>query len=277
MATNICFGTAGIPKSSSKKDSVFAIKVVKDCSLDAMELEFVRGVRLKKEKAEKIFIEKEKHNIMLSCHAPYYINLNSKEPEKITASIKRIVDSAIALNFAGGKNVVFHCGFYQDISKDVALENVIIGMKEIRKQLDELNLNHMFLRPELTGKASQIGDEFELVKICKQVSNTLPCIDFSHYFARYLGEKEFDELFVFLNENLPEFFEDIHCHLSGIEFTQKGEKKHLNFQECEINYKKVIELLIKYKCNGTVICESPSIEEDAKILKDYYLNCLKKI
>jgi len=88
------FGTAGIPISSKKRDSVNGIKRVKELGLEAMELEFVRGVNMGKETAGLVKKAAEKEEIMLSVHAPYYINLNSKESEKVKASRKRIMDSA---------------------------------------------------------------------------------------------------------------------------------------------------------------------------------------
>jgi deoxyribonuclease-4 len=59
-----------------------------------MELEFVRGVRMKEGMAQRVRETAEEENIVLSVHAPYYINLNSAEAEKIRASIERIYRSA---------------------------------------------------------------------------------------------------------------------------------------------------------------------------------------
>ncbi len=270
----ILFGTAGIPKNSPVKTSAGAPEFLRKINLDTMELEFVRSVSLNEKRALEVKKEAVKNNIRLSCHAPYYINLNSKEQEKIEASMERILKSARILNVAGGQNVVFHSGFFQDIPVKKSIENTVKNLMKIRQTLDREGLNHIILRPEMTGKQSQIGSEQVLAELCREIPGTLPCIDFSHFQARYNNEKSFEYLFDFLSENIPDFFQNIHCHLSGIDYGLKGEIKHINLEESKVDYKKIINLLIKYNAQGTVICESPSLEEDALILKNYYLKKL---
>lgn len=272
----VLFGTAGIPSNSKKQTSENGVFSVKDNGLDAMELEFVRSVRLKEKSALKIKEASQKNNIKLSCHSPYYINFNSKEQEKIEASIERIYRSAYILNVAGGNNVVFHTGFFHDMNRELVLEKCVKNIKRLRDLLDENDMEHIILRPELTGKESQIGSEHDLKHICSNVRNTLPCIDISHYFARYRGAKSWEELFSFLNEEIPTFLKNAHCHLSGIEYTDKGEKKHLNLLESDFDYKEIIQKMIKYDMQGTVICESPSLEKDAILMKEEYTKLLKQ-
>ncbi|MGM0607025.1 MAG: TIM barrel protein [Candidatus Muiribacteriota bacterium] len=270
MLSNILFGTAGKPHKATKVTSSEAVSIIKSINLDAFELEFVRSVNIKEKKALEIKENSEKENIKISCHAPYYINLNSKEDEKIQASINRIVKSAFILNKAGGNNLVFHSGFFLKLDYEKSIEKTINGLKKIRKILNSSGLSHIILRPELTGKKTQIGSIEELLLFSEEVENTLPCIDFSHYLARHVQEKDFIVLFETINKRNSRFFENMHMHLSGIDFGIKGEKKHLNFKDSLIDYKKVINLLIEYNCKGTVICESPSLEEDALLLKNYY-------
>jgi deoxyribonuclease-4 len=180
------------------------------------------------------------------------------------------MDSALRLHHAGGGNLVFHAGFYQDRSKKSSIDNVIRELTDVREQLDKNGMHDIILRPELTGKASQIGDEKELFYIASCVDRTLPCIDFSHYYARYCADRRFRELFRFIEDKADYYFKDMHCHISGIEFTHKGEKKHLTLTESCMPWKKLIGLLAEYDCNGTVICESPVLEEDALLMKHEY-------
>ena len=108
----LLFGTAGIPASSSGPTAV-GIGDVKKLGLGAMELEFVHSINISKEKAPEIKKAAEQNNIVLTCHAPYFINLNSLEKPKLKASIQRILGSARILNLCGGWSVCFHPGFYQ--------------------------------------------------------------------------------------------------------------------------------------------------------------------
>lgn len=53
------FGTAGVPGSSKDRSSVAGIARVRELGLDAMELEFVRGVNMGKETAKQVKKAKE--------------------------------------------------------------------------------------------------------------------------------------------------------------------------------------------------------------------------
>ena len=68
-------GTAGIP-SSTKGSTLDGIRRVKELGLDAMEIEFVRGVYMKNEMASKAGELAKSLGVALTVHAPYYINLN---------------------------------------------------------------------------------------------------------------------------------------------------------------------------------------------------------
>ena len=55
----------------------------------------------------------------------------------------------------------------------------------------------------------------------------------------------------------------LHVHLSGIEYTTKGERNHLPLRESDLDLKNLFKALHLYKCGGRILCESPAMEEDA--------------
>src|SRR5690554_2861788 len=113
-------GTAGIPASTKPRSTANAAKRVAELGLRHMEIEFVRGVNMKEDTAQEIRALAEEHDISLAVHAPYYVNLNSAEPEKITASKERIIQAARAGAWAGAKSVTFHAAYYHaDDPEDV--------------------------------------------------------------------------------------------------------------------------------------------------------------
>jgi deoxyribonuclease-4 len=59
----------------------------------------------------------------------------------------------------------------------------------------------------------------------------------------------------------------MHIHLSGIEYTNKGEKRHLPFADSDMKYMELLKVLKDYNVNGMLICESPIMEEDTLLLK----------
>ena len=49
----------------------------------------------------------------------------------------------------------------------------------------------------------------------------------------------------------------------GIEYTAKGEKRHLPFEDSDMKYAELLRVLKDYNVSGMLICESPVMEEDA--------------
>ena len=75
----IYIGTAGIPAACKGKLTREGIECVSRMGLSAMEVEFVRGVRMGEGAARKVKIAADKFNIRLSAHAPYFINLSVED------------------------------------------------------------------------------------------------------------------------------------------------------------------------------------------------------
>ena len=273
------FGTAGVPLSSLQSSTEAGIIRNRELGLDAMEVEFVHGVRMKEEKAFQVGKIAIRENISLSCHAPYYINLNSQEEDKVAASKARILQTARIAELLGASSTVFHPAFYGDQSGEKVLVKVIKELSEVREELNKEG-NKVILRPETTGKPSQFGDLTETIKLAKEIPGVLPCIDFSHLHARANGlfntYNEFCEILEQAAEGLGDtWVSNAHFHISGIEYTAKGEKRHLVLQEADLKYKELLQALLTFGITGTVICESPNLEGDTLILRKTYEGLVK--
>ena len=261
----ICNGTAGYEN---------AFKILEELKLDGMELEFVHGVRMNpanKELVKRIAAEKK---MVLTAHGPYYINLNSKEEDKIAASITRVLDTARIGKELGAYSVTYHAAFYMGMPADEVYKKVVHSMEEICKTLDEEG-NDIWVRPETTGKPTQWGNLEEIVKLSKDFKQVLPCVDFSHLHARTNGKyntyDEFCAIFEHIGKELGDVaLNNFHAHIAGIEYGEKGEKKHLMLEESDMNYKDLLKAFKKFDVKGAVVCESPIMERDAVLLKEYY-------
>jgi deoxyribonuclease IV len=267
------FGTAGIPISTQKPSTINGILRVKELNLDAMELEFVRGVNIKENIAKEINLISKNNNIILTTHAPYYINLNSIENQKINASIDRIIQTAKIANIAGAYSVVFHASYYGKTTKEQTYNQTKKSLTEIIQTLKDNNIN-IWIRPETMGKKSQFGTLEETISLSEQLDMVLPCIDFSHMHARegkYNTQKEIEEILTKIENHLGKTaLNNMHIHLQGIEYGEKGEKKHLNLKESDMNYTSILKVLKNWKTKGVIISESPNIENDALLLKKTY-------
>ena len=270
----LLFGTAGIPISAKGSGTAEGIEEVKNLGLGTMELEFVRSINITKQKAPDVKKAAEKNNIVLTCHAPYFINLNSSEKAKLKASIQRILNSARIANLCGAWSVTFHPGFYQKSTKEDTYKKIREAIKEISKTLKH-EKNKIWIRPETTGKESQFGNVDEILKLSQEFDNVMPCVDFAHLHARSAGKyntyKEFCSILERIEKKLgKKGLENMHIHFAGIAYSPKGEKHHLNLKDSDLNYKELIKALKHFKVKGVAISESPNIEGDAILAKKFY-------
>lgn len=266
------FITAGMPLRTGKGSYPQAFEVLKDMNLDGMELEFVHGVRMNDD--ARNFVKERAKDFVITAHGPFYINLNSKEEEKIDASVQRIIDTASVASQAGAFSITYHAAFYMGGDKQTVYNQVKTQTQRIIDVVEREKIN-VWIRPETTGKATQWGDLDEIINLSKEFEKVLPCVDFSHLHARTAGEyntyDEFSRVLEKIGKEIGQYaLDNFHGHLAGIEYTAKGERQHLNLEESDMNYKDLLKALNEFKVKGAIVCESPNIEDDCKLLKDYY-------
>ncbi len=268
------FGPAGLP-SGEGLPLPEGLKLLQERDLTALELEFVQRVYLKESEAQEVGALARGHGVILSAHAPYYINLASKERPKYHASISRIVKAAQVLHAAGGHSVVFHAAFYQERKPEEVYREVAGGIAEIEEALRQREVA-VWLRPELTGKPTQFGDVGELTRLSREFETVLPCLDFSHLHARcngaYNTESEWDEVMHQLAAEIPaekQPLKRMHIHLSGIAYGPKGERRHLPLTESDLNFAALLAVLKRHGACGTLICEGPheTVLDDLELMQ----------
>lgn len=259
MENKILIGPAG-----SGGGDVGNFEAIKKLGLDAVELEFVHSIWLSKEQALKIRESNKNLNLKLSIHAPYYINLNSEDKSKITASRERILKTMEFANLlSNGEKmpVIFHAGFYMKKTKEETYNIIKEEILRIIEESDKRGLKNALACPETTGKPSQFGDIDELLKLMKETQCGI-CIDFAHILARNNGKINYDEIMNKIKNLDPE---KITAHFSGINFGEKGEKNHILTEDKEI--KELFHYLNRHNISITIINESPDPLGDAIKMK----------
>lgn len=245
------------PAGSAGLGNEKGLEKIHELDLNAMEIEFTYGVRMSDAAAKKIGGMARDFDIGLSVHCPYYINLASMEKAKIEASKKRVLDSCEKAHLLGARYIVFHAGFYQGRDKKEIFDLISEGIKDLLKTVKK-NRWDVVLAPETTGKGSQFGSLDELLELRGQTDCEL-CVDFAHILARQ-GSIDYDDVFDKLKG-----IKHIHGHFSGIEYTEKGERRHV------ITEKNIIAPLVKkileHKVNITIINESPDPINDSMKMK----------
>lgn len=271
----LLFGTAGVPNSTAKKNNpVEGVKRIHELALDCMQLEFAHGVRMKEEVSSALRKVSYELGVPLTSHGPYYINLNAREQDKIDSSVERIIQTAKISDLCGAESMTFHAAFYMKDSPYDVFDLVEKSLNVIEERLSRLDIE-IELRPELTGKTSQFGSLEELISLSKSVTSCKPCMDFSHLYARtgtVNDYKGFCETLETLKAELgPNALKEMHIHISGISSNSKGDLKHLNLEKSKFNWKDLMKALKDLDCRGYVICNSPNLEVDAAMLKQYYV------
>ena len=267
------FGTAGVPFSSADDSSLAGIARIRELGLDALELEFVQGVKMGLDTAAKVREAARAADVRLSVHAPYFINLNSADPGKRLASQERLLKTARVGEACGAASVVFHAAFYGADAPEKAYAAV---QAELRTLLSIVRAERLSiaLRVETMGKRSQFGSLDEVLGLCREVDGLKPCLDFSHLYARegkVNGYDEFHRVWAKVARKLgPKALRDVHVHIAGIQYGDKGEIRHLNLEETEFRTEEWLQVLSDLGVEGTIICESPNLEGDAVLLKKLY-------
>jgi deoxyribonuclease-4 len=238
-----------------------------------MELEFVQGVRVNEEMAVKIAKTAKENRVILSVHAPYFINFNSPDKKKVHASRYRLLRSARIGHLCGAVSVVFHPGFYMEKEKVDVYKVIKQEIAQITKVLKDEG-NTILIRPEVTGKLSSFGDLGEVLRLSSEIENVLPCVDFAHLHARtgeYNSYEEFCKVLKLIEHKLGKTaLQEMHIHVAGIQYGPRGERKHLNLEESDLNYSDLLKALKDFDVRGIIICESPNLEEDAILLQKKY-------
>ena len=270
----LLFGTAGVPNSTAKKNNpVEGVKRIHELNLDCMQLEFAHGVRMKEEVSSALRKVSYELGVPLTSHGPYYINLNAREQDKIDSSVERIIQTAKISDLCGAESMTFHAAFYMKDSPYDVFDLVEKSLNVIEERLSRLDIE-IELRPELTGKTSQFGSLEELISLSKSVGSCKPCMDFSHLFARTGDVNDYDGfcrvLETLKTELGPNTLKEMHIHISGISSNSKGDLKHLNLEKSKFNWKDLMKALKDMDARGYVVCNSPNLEVDAQMLKQYY-------
>ncbi len=256
---------------------------VKQNGLDCFEYSFGRGVNLGEAKAKSIAEAFKKENIEISVHAPYFINLATIEEVKAENSFNYILSSAVVGKLMGANRVVFHPAAQGKETRETAVNRTIARLIELKSIIEERGLTDMKFCPETMGKIAQIGTIEEITQFCTLADFYYPTVDFGHVNAREQGSlKTKDDYLVRLKYMINilgyEKVNDMHVHFSKVEYTAKGEKRHLTFEDTIFgpDYKPFIEAIVELNLHPYIVSESAGTQaDDAKTMKDYYLSLIE--
>ncbi len=276
------FGTVGSPISRPKKPggTVGAIIHSATLGLHALEIGWVRAVRVSEETCAKIKAAGEEHQVAASVHAPYFINLHADQ-EEWPKSRQRLMDAAHYGYLAGATDVVFHPGSYFGKPPEEALA---VAIPRLAGCVEELRANgdQITLRPEVMGKSAMLGSLEDTLAMSQAIPGVEPCLDFAHLHAR-TGDgamNTYDEWALVLetygNALGEAALQRLHTHISGIEYGPKGERNHLTLEDSDLDWRAILRALREFNCGGRILCESPIMEEDALLAQNTWAEIISE-
>lgn len=277
----IKFGPSGNSLSfyeQGHKQTIEALKWVKDLGLDLYEYSFGRGVLLSDEMAMRIGTESISNEVEITVHAPYYINFANDDVLFIEKSISYITKSLDKLLLLNGKRCIFHMGSPKKDIREVAFNRLLYNLNLLIEVIsNEEKYNGLILCPEVMGKINQLGSVDEIIQVCKLSDLFIPCIDFGHLNSRTFGSLKCVDDYVnvltqFIDNLGYERMKHFHIHFSHIEYSTKGgEIRHLTNADTVYGpyFEHLAQALISLDLHPYIISES-----DGKQAEDSVENML---
>jgi deoxyribonuclease-4 len=258
----IRFGTVGAPQSTPGSGTPAAIAHTRQLGLDHLEIAWVQSVRVSDETCAEIKAAAKAHDVSLSIHAPYYINLNSQTAELMAKSDERLLMAARKGYLAGAKDIIFHPGSYHNQPPEQVYERAKQKLLEITGILKAEGVK-VNLRPETMGKSAMFGNLEEVVELSREVPGIKPAIDWAHLHARrgdgsFNSYDEFAAALTLIRDRLgKDGLKTLHFHISGIAYGPKGEKEHVPLNEADFRYRDLLQAFVDFDVKATAGIEAP--------------------
>jgi deoxyribonuclease IV len=275
MANRSRFGPAGVPPFfrvlGAKLPDVPAL--LRREGLDAFEYQAVRWgqkPQMKQQDAERLGMEAERNDVLLSLHGSYFVNLAGSDAV-VEASKRRLIACATAAEWMRAYVVVFHLGYYGSIGKANAFRKCTEALNDIVQTMVNLGIENVKLGPETMGKHVQLGSLDEVLTLCEEVERVQLVIDWGHLHARGAGcfgkAEDFRAVVEEVERRLgTEAARNMHCHFTKIEFTHRGERRHHVLDEADYgpDFRLLAEVIAEFKLRPVIICETPLLDVDAR-------------
>ncbi len=270
-------GNGELFRSLGFRSTLDAPSFVRNLGLDCYEYEAGNGLSASDDLLCAIGANAGACNIKMSYHAPYFISLSGIDESTRLKSIGYIKQSLDAAKLLGADIIVVHTGSASKITRDEAMR---LASDTLVRTLNEVDTYGIKIGLETMGKKNQLGTLDEVIELCRLSSELVPVIDFGHLNARDCGNvfntaddylRVFDKIERLVS---PEAAMRLHCHFSKIQWSDKGEKKHLTFSDSIYgpDYETFAEAIARGGYSPTVICESAGSQaEDALLIKNKYL------
>ncbi|MBS3816115.1 MAG: TIM barrel protein [Candidatus Thermoplasmatota archaeon] len=208
-------------------------------------------------------------DVKMSLHTPYYIKLTETGTEAVEKSRRHFKYGAIMADILDAGTIVTHLGVKEEgKDKDDIEQAVVENLRELRDWITEKCEKDIKIGIETQTGEDVYGNLDEILEICRQVSETVPVINFAHIKAEgnysLKDEEDFAEIF----HKCENFVKDeYYVNFSGVEKRRTGECRMTPIKRGDLNFEDLVDYLIKTEDNITIISTSPLKEHDAMYMK----------
>lgn len=231
----------------------------------------------------KITEFKQNTGVYLTLHSPMSVAIGSKKPGvrfMSTEIICKHLSILRGLQPGVTNRIVVHAANFSERTPEEVYEIQRKTLWSLWYKMREKGLlDSSLICIENLGKINQVGDISDIIRLCNLTDNFIPCIDFGHLHGRTLGKflntkEEFESVFSQLYAGLPAWkVNAMHIHFSKLEYTDKGERKHVPFALREAGPKPATFLRAlpeRDDFNPVIVCESPDSYRDGRRLQRNY-------
>jgi deoxyribonuclease-4 len=139
------------------------------------------------------------------------------------------------------------------------------SLERCRARMEEEGVEDVLIGLECMGRRTAWGTLQEIGEVVGRIEGVVPVVDFAHLHARGGGSLRTEEDFRQVLEEVDRFYQGrLHCHFSGIEFTEVGERRHLPLSSRQPDYRMLAGALRERKGEVTLISETPSPADGAR-------------
>jgi len=269
MPFGIYLGSGGTPISTPDSSTESGIKQIAKLGLNAMEVEFVRGVKMSAATAKEVGAVAQELGVRLSAHAPYYINLLSEKAAVVKASQRRILDTIDRADKMGADAVAVHAAYYGKRTPEEAQAEMKHNVGEIVDRMKSSGTK-VVLGLETMAKAATWGTLDEIMELHKKWKAVVPYIDWCHIWVRNNGAIDYGSIIERLHKA---GIKHINSHFSNSRYNTKTEKWqdiHLPMGKTKPDFDELAKQIIKHKTDITIISESPVLEQDSLKMKKVF-------
>jgi len=266
MSFQIFLGSGGTPISTPDSSTQSGIKQIAKLGLNAMEVEFVRGVKMSAVTAREVGNLASELGVRLSAHAPYYINLLSDDAAIVKASKQRILDSIDRADKMGADTVAVHAAYYGKNTPEEAQNGMKDSVADIVDRMKESGTK-VLLGLETMAKGAQWGTLGEILDLHKRWKVVVPYLDWCHIWARNNGSIDYAEI---LDRLHKAGIKHVNSHFSNSKYnsnTKKWQDIHVPMGLSRPKFDELANEVVKRKASITIISESPVLEVDSLRMK----------